>query len=266
QEYVFQAEQTLRETQQKITQAQLQELPSANEQLFQAEQSLRDLEARITQNKGELATNAKEAEQLEAELVQKRAEAQQIQLETSQKMQQYQLDIAQTQAKIAQTKNLLATAKVKLKNNYLKAPIDGVVLALNLTNTGEVIEAGKTVAEIAPEGAPLVLSAVLPNQEAGFVKKGMPVKIKLDAYPYQDYGVISGKVTEISADAKSDDKLGTVYRVEIELERDYVTDQQQKIEFKAGQTASAEIVIRRRRIADVLLDPIRQIQKDGMNL
>jgi hemolysin D len=266
QEYVFGAEQTLRETQQKIIQAQLQELPSANEQLFQAEQSLRDIEARIIQNQGELATTAKEAEQLEAQIVQKRAEAQQLQLETSQKIQQYQLEIAQTQAKIAQSKNQLAAAKVKLKNNYLRAPIDGVVLALNLNNTGEVIQAGKTVAEIAPEGAPLVLSAVLPNQDAGFVKEGMPVKIKLDAYPYQDYGVISGKVTNISADAKSDDKLGPVYRVEIELERDYVTDEQQKIEFKAGQTASADIIIRRRRIADVLLDPIRQMQKDGINL
>jgi HlyD family secretion protein len=266
QEYIFQAEQALRETQQRITQTQLQEITSVNEQLFQADQSLRDLESRITQNQGELTTANKEAEQLEAQLIQKQAQARTTELEAQQKIQQLQLEIAQTQAKSAETRNLLITAQAKLKNNYLRATVDGIVLSLNLKNPGEVVEAGKTVAEIAPNGVPLVLSAVLPNQEAGFVKTGMPVKVKLDAYPYQDYGIISGQVNGLSADSKPDEKLGPVYRVEVKLERDYVTDKQQKIEFKAGQTATAEIVIRRRRIADILLDPIRQIQKDGINL
>lgn len=36
--------------------------------------------------------------------------------------------------------------------------------------------------------------------------------------------------------------------------------------FKAGQTGTADIIIRRRRIIDVLLDPIRQMQKGGINL
>jgi len=40
----------------------------------------------------------------------------------------------------------------------------------------------------------------------------------------------------------------------------------QTIQFKAGETATAEIVIRRRRIADILLDPIRQMQNGGLNL
>lgn len=46
----------------------------------------------------------------------------------------------------------------------------------------------------------------------------------------------------------------------------WVTSEQGSIQFKAGQTASADIIIRRRRIADILLDPIRQLQKGGMNL
>ena len=94
----------------------------------------------------------------------------------------------------------------------------------------------------------------------------MPVQLKLDAYPYQDYGVVSGKVTSISPDAKPDEKLGPVYRVKVELDRNYITDEDKRIPFKAGQTASADIIIRRRRIAEMLLDPIRQLQKGGINL
>jgi HlyD family secretion protein len=106
----------------------------------------------------------------------------------------------------------------------------------------------------------------LPNQEAGFIKLGMPVQVKLDAFPYQDFGVVSGKVTSISPDAKTDERLGPVYRVEVALDRNYVAANQQTIPFKAGQTATADIIIRRRRIVDVLLEPFRQLQKGGINL
>lgn len=129
-----------------------------------------------------------------------------------------------------------------------------------------MVQQGQTVAEVAPENAPLVLSASLPTSEAGFIKQGMPVQVKLDAFPYQDFGVVSGKVTSISPDTKKDEQQGAVYKVEVVLDRNYVNANQQTIHFKAGQTASADIIIRRRRIADILLDPIRQLQKGGINL
>lgn len=265
QEFIFQAEQALRETEQRITFSQLQEVTEANEQVFQANQALRDLKAKITETQGDLLRANREVEQAQADWVAKQAESQKIQIEALQKMQQLDVEITQLQAKIADTKNLLVSAQTKLQEKYLKAPVSGSVLSLNLKNTGQVVESGQTVAEIAPEGAPLVVSAVLPNQEAGFVEQGMPVQVKLDAYPYQDYGVIPGRVTEISADAKSNKQLGEVYRVEVQLERDHVTKNQQVIPFKAGQTATADIIIRKRRIMDVLLDPIKQIQKDGLS-
>ena len=145
-------------------------------------------------------------------------------------------------------------------------PGQNFLLSLDLRNTGEVIEPGQTVAEIAPHNVPLVVSAVLPDEEAGFVKIGMPAQVKLDAYPYQDYGVITGQVTHISADAESDEKLGEIYRIEIKLERDHIMKNQAMIPFKPGQTVTADIIVRRRRIIDVLLDPIKQMQKDGLDL
>jgi multidrug efflux pump subunit AcrA (membrane-fusion protein) len=139
-------------------------------------------------------------------------------------------------------------------------------LSLNVRNIGEVVQPGQTIAEIAPYSAPLILSTSLPSREAGFVNKGMPVQVKLDAYPYQDYGIVTGKVLTISPDSKPDERLGAVYRVEVALDRNYVRANHQTIQFKAGETATAELVIRHRRIADILLDPIRQLQKGSLNL
>ena len=43
-------------------------------------------------------------------------------------------------------------------------------------------------------------------------------------------------------------------------------EDREKIYFKAGQTATADIVIRRRRILDVWLEPIKKLQHDGIEM
>ena len=252
----------------------------ATEQMFAAEQALRDRERSITQSQGELQQAQSESARLQSELqqaqsesdrlqaglLQKQAEGRSTQLEAQQKVQQLEVEMNQLKAKVAETQNLLTSAKAKLKQRFLYAPVDGTISSLNIPNIGEVIQPGQTLAEIAPQDVPLVLSASLPNQEAGFVKTGMPVQVKLDAYPYQNYGIVSGKVTSISPDTKPDERLGAVYRVEVSLAQSYLTANHQNIKLKAGETATAEIIIRRRRIADLLLDPIRQLQNGGINL
>jgi len=249
-----------------ITQTQLQEAASNQDQIDQAQQSIRDRNSTITLTKSDLNQTLAEIQRLQAGLTQKQAEVHRTQLETKQKLQQLEIELTQLNAKIAENRNLLTSAKARLKQKFLYAPVDGVVSSLNVANIGEVFQPGQTIAEVAPQDVPLVLLASLPNQEAGFIKQGMPVQIKLDAYPYQEYGIIKGKVTSLSADAKTDQHLGSVYEVEVSLNRDYVTEDDQMIRFKAGQTAKADIIIRRRRIVDFLLDPIRQLQKGGVNL
>ncbi|HEY9729279.1 MAG TPA: HlyD family efflux transporter periplasmic adaptor subunit [Chroococcales cyanobacterium] len=252
----------------------------ATEQMFQAEQALRDCQRSITQSEGELQQalaesarlqaelkqNFAESDQRQAGLTQKQAEGRNTHIEAQQKIQQQQVEITQLKAKIAETRNLLSTAKAKLKQRFLYAPVNGTISSLNIPNSGEVVQPGQTLAEVAPQNAPLVLSASLPNREAGLIKVGMPVRVKLDAFPYQDYGTIPGKVISISSDAKPDEKLGNIYRVNVELDKHHVTANNRPVYFKAGQTGSADIILRRRRIADILFEPIRQLQKGGLNM
>ncbi|NET30948.1 MAG: HlyD family efflux transporter periplasmic adaptor subunit [Cyanothece sp. SIO1E1] len=238
----------------------------SQESMFEAEEAWRDRQRSITQSQGELEKARSETARLQVELTQTQAEASRTQLEAQQQLQQLKVEATQLKGKITDTQNLLNAAQAQLEQQFLYAPATGVVLSLNVSNIGEVVQPGQTIAEIAPHGAPLVLSANLPNTEAGFVKMGMPVKVKFDAYPYQDFGIISGEVVALSPDAKANEQLGQVYQVEVALERDYVIEDGEKIPFKAGQTAIASIVIRRRRIVDILLDPIRKLQASGVDL
>ncbi|MEJ1934829.1 HlyD family efflux transporter periplasmic adaptor subunit [Nostoc sp. NIES-2111] len=252
----------------------------SQEQLFQAQQNLSDRQRTITQQTGDIQQTLaqsqreqmmlqqvlSESKRLQAELTQKQAEGKTIQLQAEQTIQKLQVQKTQLQAQVQQTGKLILEAKTRLKQLALTAPVAGTVLSLNVRNSGEVVQSGQTIAELAPENAPLILEATLPTKEAGFVKVGNQVKIKFDAYPYQDYSIIPGKVISISPNSTVSDKTGAVYRVEIAMERNYIKANHQTIKFQAGQTATAEIIIRRRRIADILLEPLRELQADGNTL
>jgi hemolysin D len=237
----------------------------AQEQLFQVEQSLRDRQRTITEHQGLLVRSRSDAERLTATLEQKREEENKTKVDAQQHTQQLEIQVSQLQAKITQTAALIATARTKLKQRFVYAPVAGVVSTLKVRHSGAVVQPEQAIAEIAPSQQPLILSAILPNQEAGFVKLGMPVQVKLDAYPYADYGIVPGTVIAISPDTQANEQLGQVYRVDVKLDRNYVTKDSQRIPFKTGQTATAEIVTRQRRIADLLLDPIKQL-RGGVSL
>lgn len=266
QEFVFQAQQTKRQIEQQLIDSKLQGIGNVNEQIFQLKQSLREMQANITENKGEFTLAKKELDLLQSELAQKKAEGRQIELGAQQKIQQLELEINQVKTKIAEAKNQLEIANNRLEKRKLRSPVAGTVLASNVINPGKVVQSGETVAEIAADDSSLLLSAAIPDRDAGFIEKGMTAQVKFDAYSYQNYGTIPGKVISISANTKTDENLGEVYRVKIELERDYVVEESKKVLFKPGQTAIADIVIRRQRILDVLLEPIKKIQQDGINL
>lgn len=262
----FEVSQSIRDRQNTILRTQLTDFTQTKERLFEVEQTLRDQQNTLIKTQGTLSEHQTQLNRLDAELHQKQAEATQTELEQQQKIQQLQLEVTQLKAKITETQTLLTQAQTKLKQKFLYAPVDGVVSSLNIHNTGEVVQPGQTIAEIAPHHTPLILQGILPNHEVGFVKSGMTVQIKFPAFPYQEYGVVPGKVISISPDTKPDEHQGPVYRVEISLDRDFIITNQQKVKFKAGQTATADIIIRQRRIIDILLDPVRQLQKGGVSL
>jgi hemolysin D len=237
----------------------------AQEQVFQVEQSLRDRQRTIIEHEGNLQHTDAAVKRLQAEVSQKQAEEKDFGLAAAQQIQQMVLRVTELHNKISETQLLIASAQTKLQQLSLYAPVDGVVSTLNVKNIGEVTSSRQPIAEVTPKHQPLVLVATLPNQEAGFVKPGMSVQVKLDAYPFQDYGMVAAQVITISPDTKPDQQLGQVYRVEVRLDQHHIVKDQQKIPFKAGQTATAEIVTRQRRIAELLFEPLKQMQ-NGIDL
>ena len=238
----------------------------SKEYLFSVEQAVRDKQRAILQNEGEKEQMLAQINKAEAELSQKQAEEAQMKLVSQQSLQELRIQEQQLQANIADFHTQLSQAKTNLSHSHIQASTNGIISALAVSNIGEFVQPGQVLAEITPSDVPLVLSAVVPHQEAGLLEVGMETNVKMDAFPYQDYGTLSGKVISISPDAKAFGEGISGYQVNISLDEDFVTHEGRTVKLQIGQTASAEIVVRRRRIIEILLDPIRQITENELSL
>ncbi|MGH8002972.1 MAG: HlyD family efflux transporter periplasmic adaptor subunit [Brasilonema sp.] len=187
-------------------------------------------------------------------------------LKTEEQLKEQQSQINALQSEIAQTNSQIMSLKIQLQQRIVQSPIDGVIFELPVTKPGAVLQAGQRVAQIAPKKTSVVLKAQMPNEHSGFLKVGMPVKIKFDAYPFQDYGIVHGRVTWISPDSKvQQTSLGDVntFELQIAIARPYIQNGHKRIPLIPGQTATAEVIIRQRRVIDYVLDPFKKLQKDS---
>ena len=176
---------------------------------------------------------------------------------------------------MAQTQSIIAGLEYQMQQRVIYAPIAGTVFKLPVKQPGAVVQMGQLVTQIAPQGSPLVLRGKMSSSESGLLEIGLPVKVKFDAFPFQDYGVVPGRLTWISP-SSSGDRDGSqelqrspaqdFFDVEIELERNYIENHEGKVDLTPGQTATAEVVIRQRRLIDIFLSPFKSLQKGGIQL
>jgi hemolysin D len=95
----------------------------------------------------------------------------------------------------------LAKADQALADTKLRAPISGTIETSAATTIGQVVKPGQQLMQVVPEGLPLEIQAYVPDTDIGFITKGMPAEIKVDAFPYGTYGTIPGKVTAVASNA-----------------------------------------------------------------
>ncbi|MEO1372796.1 MAG: HlyD family efflux transporter periplasmic adaptor subunit [Cyanobacteria bacterium J06635_10] len=190
-------------------------------------------------------------------------------LKTQEQLKDLQRQINSTKSQIAQTKNEIASLQIQMRQRIVRSPIDGTVFELPVSKPGEVLQPGQRIARIAPQDGGFILKAHMPVRETGFLKEGMPVKVKFDAYPFQEYGILPGEVTWISPDSKVEATTPgalETYELRIALEKPFLENGDRRIPLTAGQTANAEVIIRRRRAIDFLLDPFKKLQKGGLDM
>jgi HlyD family secretion protein len=256
------AEQNAQESLANITQTE-SEMESARSQYREQQQSYEQLRKQIATDLAQAKLRLQEQERGYQSLI----EAHNLALLNSQEeLNQTAGEMATVLEDINLTKSSIDSLEYQLKQRTISAPVSGTLYQLSIAKPGAVLQLGQTVAQIAPQDSPLIMRAKISSKESGFLKIGLPVKLKFDAYPFQDYGSIPGRLTWISPDSKVAEDSSEFYEIEIQLERNYIQDEQKRILLAPGQTATAEVVIRQRRLGDMLLSPVKNLQKSGLQL
>ena len=57
------------------------------------------------------------------------------------------------------------------------------------------------------------------NQDVGFIHPGQKAELKLDTFPFQEYGTIEAELSYVSPDAQEDQKIGLVYKIKLKPKR-----------------------------------------------
>lgn len=190
-------------------------------------------------------------------------------LKNQEQLKDLRLQIGSLNTDITQTKSQILGYKFQLGQRVIRSPIDGTIFQLPIQKPGVVVQPGQMIAQIAPKDSVFILKAQMPSNQTGFLRIGMPVKAKFDAYPFQDYGVVEGKVNWISPDSKiQETNSGRIetYELDITLNQPYIQAANKQIKLTPGQTATAEVVIRQRRVIDFILDPFKKLNKGGLDL
>jgi HlyD family secretion protein len=171
-------------------------------------------------------------------------------------------DTMEQQNRIARLQSEIAAAELALQHTTVTAPVAGIITTLGVRGSGEVLQPGQTIATIAPAGVHLVVEAQLPNKDIAFIEKGLPAKLKFDAFPFQDYGVVEGTVIDVSPDAQVSKESGSFYKVTIAPARTEIEAKGRKVRLRPGLAVSAELITERKSILSLLLEPFRKLKSE----
>ncbi|MBD2607972.1 HlyD family efflux transporter periplasmic adaptor subunit [Scytonema hofmannii FACHB-248] len=168
---------------------------------------------------------------------------------------QFTKGIVENNKKIAETDSQISQAKMNLKYQEIKAPANGTIFELKAHTPGFVVTSSEPILKVVPSDK-LVAKVYITNKDIGFVKEGMTVDVRIDSFPFSEFGDIKGKLVWIGSDALPPDQIYPFYRfpAKVELETQQLLVSGRNISLQSGMGVSTNIKIRSRTVMSIFTD------------
>jgi hemolysin D len=158
-----------------------------------------------------------------------------------------------TTVKTNERQLLQITAQLKqvqhdLQSQDLRAPVDGAVFNLVHKLPGVVAQPAQVLLQVVPSES-LVARIQVANADIANLQEGMTVDIRIDAYPFTEFGAVEGTVTKISREAlpASPQAPGqTTFPVEVKLKTQVLDRRGKPLALVPGMTIGANVKVRSR--------------------
>jgi membrane fusion protein len=150
------------------------------------------------------------------------------------------------------------------RSYVIRAPISGQVTAL-IGRKGQVANPQTPLMTIVPNGAKLQAELAVPSAAIGFIKPGQKVRLAIDAFPYQRFGTVTGKIQTVAASAvkaqEADGSAISVYPVTVMLDDTKIDAFGRQEPLISGMTLTARIITEKQSLFYWLFEPLFAVRE-----
>ncbi|HEX5345445.1 MAG TPA: HlyD family type I secretion periplasmic adaptor subunit [Duganella sp.] len=162
----------------------------------------------------------------------------------------------------------LTKADKRHKAVQMVAPADGVVLEIGKLSVGSIVREAEPLFTLVPLGAELEAEVQIDSMDVGFIKPGAAVHLKVDAFNFQEHGMLEGKVRFISQDSFKRDAADKGSGLDqYYLSRIPYTGKLHNTkgaQLMPGMTVTAEVVVGHRTVMSYLLFPLTRAMNESI--
>ncbi|MEP1425834.1 MAG: HlyD family type I secretion periplasmic adaptor subunit [Tateyamaria sp.] len=159
----------------------------------------------------------------------------------------------------------LKSASDVVQRAALRAPVNGVVSALNVHTIGAVIAPGEEVLRIVPMDDLLQVEARVRPEDIAFIRPDLEASVKLTSFDFTVYGALNGRVVRVGADAEQDETTGEIYfPIIVETDGNSLSRGDTVLQIRPGMVASVDILTGERTVLDYMLKPFRKARLEAL--
>ncbi|MBG1261611.1 HlyD family efflux transporter periplasmic adaptor subunit [Nostoc commune] len=161
---------------------------------------------------------------------------------------QFMKVILDNEQRLADINSKISQAQLNVKYQELRAPVAGTVFDLQAKNPGFVATPTTKLLQIVPNEN-YIAEVFITNKDIGFVRKGMRVDVRIDSFPYSEFGDIKGELAGIGSDALPPDQTHQFYRfpAKLHLDKQSLVIRGKNVPLQSGMSISANIKVREER-------------------
>ena len=170
---------------------------------------------------------------------------------------------ASVEANRAEVAQLAASASAS-RAYVLRAPVAGRVTALT-AKVGQPVSPGTQLMAIVPESSRLTAELAVPSAAIGFVKPGQDVRLALDAFPYQRFGTVKGRIRTVPASTVNTQVPNgatiPVYPVIVDIDVPRISAYGRDEPLVAGMSLTARIITEKQSLLEWLFEPLFAVRR-----
>jgi len=173
---------------------------------------------------------------------------------------QYERELSEFRLALDESKQNLENAIHQWEEKFLVAsPVKGKLTYTSIWSVNQEVRTGELIATIIPvEKSAIIAKAVIPPSGFGKVEVGQRVNLKLNGFPYMEFGMLKGFIRSVSLvpDAKG-------YVAEIELSDGMTSSYRENLKFIQQMDGTAEIITKEMRLITRLINPLHAFFDNG---